>query len=95
MSELKLYHGDILIGVVSNITPEDIFLMSGDIVLTNAFNQYTKVFDYLLANDGLTDGSPQPFEDSYYDGWCLVDEEGNRKPIGIPSIENGEVMWRE
>lgn len=95
MSELKLFHGDVLIGVVSNIAPEDNYEMSGDIALTSAFDQYKKVFEYLLANDGQTDGSPQPFDDSFYDGWCLVDENGARRIIAIPAIENGEVIWHD
>ncbi len=95
MSELKLYHGDVLIGIVSNITPEDNYEMCGAIALTPAFGDYKFVFDYLLANDGQTDGSPQPFDDSYYHGWFLVDESGVRKPIFIPAIDNNEVIWRE
>lgn len=95
MTELKLYHGDILIGVVSNVTAEDNHEMSGDIALTEDFNRYTKVFAYLLANDGQTDGSAQPFDDADYDGWCISDETNVRKLIDIPCIENGEVIWRE
>lgn len=90
----KLYHNDTLIGLISNITPEDNFESSGNIELTNEFERYRPVFDYLLANDGQTDG-PQPFGDDYFDNWFLEDEEGKRTLIGIPAIENGEAIWRD
>ncbi|CAN5207591.1 hypothetical protein BH10CYA1_BH10CYA1_59260 [soil metagenome] len=38
MTELKLYHGEVLIGVVLNVAPEDNYEMSGDIALTDAFD---------------------------------------------------------
>lgn len=95
MKNLKLYHNDILIGTVTNITPEDNYDMSGDIALTAEFEKYKPVFDYLLANDGQTNGGEQPFDDSYFEGWILKDEDGHQKPIFIPAIENGEVIWRE
>lgn len=95
MSELKLYHGNVLIGMISNITPEDLFERSGDIALTSEFEKYKHVFEYLFANDGQTDGSPQPFDDSYFENWFLEDADGKRVLIYIPSIENGEIMWRD
>jgi len=95
MSKLKLYHGDTFIGTISNIAPEDNYEMNGDIELTAKFGKYKKVFSYLLANDGLTSGGEPPFDDSYFNDWCLIDERGHRKPIDIPAIENNEIIWRE
>lgn len=95
MKNLKLYHNNTLIGLISNVTPEDNFESSGDIALTDEFEKYKPIFDYLLANDGKSDGSPQPFSDSFFDDWFLEDEEGKRVLIGIPAIENGEVIWRD
>jgi len=95
MTDLKLYHENTLIGTITNVAPEDMFQRSGDIELTTAFESYKHVFEYLLANDGLTDGSPQPFDDSYYHNWFLEDIDGKRIEIFIPAIENGEVIWRD
>ena len=95
MANLKLFHGPVLIGTISNITPEDMFEMSGDIQLTPEFEGYKPIFSFLLSNDGITDGSDPPFEESYFDNWALEDESGKQQLIDIPSIENGEVMWRE
>jgi hypothetical protein len=95
MANLKLFHGPVLIGTISNITPEDMFEMSGDIQLTPEFERYKPIFSFLLSNDGLTDGSDPPFEESYFDNWLLEDESGKQQPIDIPSIEDGEVMWRD
>ena len=81
MSNLKLFHGPVLIGTISNITPE--------------FEGYKPIFSFLLSNDGLTDGSDPPFEESYFDNWVLEDESGKQQSIGIPAIEDGEVIWRE
>lgn len=91
---MKLYHGTKLIGILSNITPEDMFLMSADIEVTPEFEEYKPIFEFLLSNDGLTDGS-DPYEDAVYENWSLEDQDGKRQAIGIPAIENGEIMWRE
>lgn len=91
---MKLYHGTKLIGILSNITPEDMFLMSADIEVTPEFEEYKPIFEFLLCNDGLTDGS-DPYEDAVYENWSLEDQDGKRQAIGIPAIENGEIMWRE
>lgn len=91
---MKLYHGTKLIGILTNITPEDMFLMSADIEVTPEFEEYKPIFEFLLSNDGLTDGS-DPYEDAVYENWSLEDQDGKRQPIGIPAIENGEIMWRE
>ncbi len=95
MSELKLYHRDVLIGTISNIAPEDNYEMNGDIALTADFQKYKNVFSYLLADDGLTPGGEPPFDESYFEGWYLEDEHGIRKPIDIPAIEKNEIIWRE
>lgn len=39
MTELKLYHGNTRIGVVSNIAPEDNYEMRGDITVTAAYSR--------------------------------------------------------
>lgn len=95
MVKLKLYHGENLIGVISNVAPEDNYEMNGDIQLMPVFEKYKPLFSCLLANDGLTTGGELPFDDSYLEGWFLLDESGNRKPIDIPAIENNEIIWRE
>lgn len=95
VSKWSLFHNDVFIGEVTNTRFDDVHEMSGDIALTTEFERYAKVFDYLLANDGLTDGSPQPFDDSMYEGWCLIDAAGTRKEIDMPAIEDGEVRWRD
>ncbi len=94
MSILKLYHGNVLVGTVSNTAPEDNYEMAGDIELTPDGKKYEPVFAFLLSNDGLTDGR-DPFEDSVYENWSLEDESGKRQSICIPAIENGEIIWRE
>ena len=95
MNKLKLYHRAVLIGTVSNIVPEDNYQMCGDIELTSEFENYKPIFSYLLANDGLTTGEEPPFDDSYFEGWYLKDENGDEKAIDIPAIENNEVIWRQ
>lgn len=94
MSILKLFHGQTLVGTVSNVAPEDNYEMAGDIELTDDGKKYEPVFAFLLSNDGLTDGS-DPYEDAVYENWLLEDQDGKRQPIGIPAIENGEIIWRE
>ncbi len=91
---MKLYHGTKLIGIISNVTQEDMFEMSGNIELTTEFEEYKPIFSFLLSNDGLTDGS-DPYEDAVYENWSLEDQAGKRQPIGIPAIENGEIIWRQ
>lgn len=95
MSKLKLYHGNVFIGTISNIVPEDSYEMCGDIELSSEFENYQPIFSYLLANDGLTTGKEQSFDDNYFEGWYLKDESGIEKAIDIPAIENNEIIWRE
>lgn len=90
----KLFHGEIFIGTVSNVVPEDNYEMAGDIELTADGKKYEPIFAFLLSNDGLTDGS-DPYEDAVYENWSLEDQAGKRQSIGIPAIENGEITWRE
>ncbi len=86
MANLKLYHGAVLIGTVSKITPEDHHEMSGDIELTPDAANYQHIFSYLLSNDGLTDGSEPPFEESYFDNWALEDESGNKQSVILEDV---------
>lgn len=96
MTMLKLYHGEKLIGTISNVTVEDQFNMSGDIELTSAADAYKPVFSYLTDEDALTSGAPLPFDKSYLDHWSL-EENDIRREIGCPGIyyEEGEVLWNE
>lgn len=94
MNTLKLYHGDVLVGTISNVVPEDNYEMAGDIELTADGKNYEPVFAFLLSNDGLTDGSDR-YENSVYENWSLEDPDGKRHDIGIPAVENGEIIWRE
>ncbi len=92
---MRLYRKKELLGVISNITPEDNFEMSGDIELTESFSKYQPLFDYLHSNDGLTPGGKFPFEEALFDDWEIEDESGQRTAIAIPAIEAGEIIWRE
>jgi hypothetical protein len=97
MTILKLYHKDRLIGLISNIAPEDTFEMSGDIALTAVAQEYKEKFAYLSDEDALTNGTNPPFDESFLNGWYLEQPDGERKPIDCPGIcfPDGEVFWRE
>lgn len=95
MNKLKLYHGNVFIGLISNIAPEDNYEMSGNIELSADFETYKPIFSYLLANDGLTTGEEPLFDNGYFEGWYLKDETGEEKTIPIPAIDNNEIIWRE
>jgi hypothetical protein len=46
LKHANLYHGDKLVGVITNITVEDMFFWSGDIELTDAAGGCQVMFDY-------------------------------------------------
>jgi hypothetical protein len=96
----SLYHGDKLIGIITNITVEDMFQWSGDIELTSAASACQPMFDYF--NDEKNqrepeepDESPCPFDESLLDDWFIEDENGKRE-VSFPVVTpEGEVFWRD
>lgn len=96
----NLYHGEILIGVITNITVEDMFNWSGDIELTSAAATYQPMFDHF--NDEANqrepeepDEEPLPFNESFLDDWFLEDVNGRRE-VSYPVVTpEGEVFWRD
>ncbi len=96
MTSAKLYHNNVLIGTISNVAPEDMFEMSGDIELTAEGTPYRKIFSFLTDEEAMTSGCELPFDESYLDHWSIEDENGHRTEIMTPGVyENGEIIWRE
>lgn len=95
----NLYHGDKLVGVVSNIAVEDMFQWSGNIELTAEAKAFQAMFDYY--NDEANQREPEepdesdfPFDESLLDDWFIEDENGRRE-ISYPVVRDGEVFWRD
>lgn len=96
----RLYQREKLVGLISNISPEDMFQWSGNIELTDYAATFTPMFDYL--NDQSREREPDepdddelPFDESFMDDWFIEDENGRRE-ISYPIVtENGEVFWRD
>lgn len=94
MSELKLFHNQHLLGVISNITLADDDNMCGDIKFTPEFDRNKEMFSYLLVNGGFTPKIENPPCDTrffYY--WFVEFELGIRKEIDIPEINGNKIVW--
>ncbi len=99
-SRANLYQGEKLIGIITNITVEDMFNWSGDIELTSTASAYQAMFDYF--NDEANqrepeepDEEPLPFDESLLDDW-LIDDENGRREVSYPVVTpEGEVFWRD
>lgn len=95
--EIKLYHGNTLIGIITDVAPEDSFLWNGTIAITAEGESYRHVFAY-LEDEGFMSNEPDlPFEETYLENWFIEKEPGVLKEITIPAIylDDKEIIWHD
>lgn len=94
---LKLFHREKLVGLISDVSRDDTFSMSGRIELTDAGNEYKQIFSFLTDEEKMNRGDEQelPFREEDLDGWSIEDESGERLTIMAPGVyDDGEICWR-
>lgn len=100
-TKANLYHKDRLVGVIRDITVEDMFQWSGFVELTPDAARFQEMFEYF--NDEKNQREPEepdesdlPFDETLLDDWFLEDENGRRE-ISYPVIDlsNNEIFWRD
>lgn len=90
---LKLFHGDDLIGTITNETPDEL-AMVGDIQLTAKAAQFKEVFAFFNDAEKRMTEDP-PFADHLLENWSVEDADGKRSWIAAPAInEKNEIWWR-
>ncbi len=91
---LKLYHRDTLLGDITNVSQEGVW-MSGDLVPTPAAAAYRDFFTYMTdENKGQED---PPFGEDYLDpeNWFVVDDGGRKRGIEVPAVHADQsIEWR-
>ena len=99
-AQARLFHVQELVGVITDISVEDMFQWSGHIELTVAASIYQPMFDYF--NDETREREPEepdedeyPFEVCLMEDWFIEDENGRRE-VSFPVVtSDGEVFWRD
>lgn len=92
--KLKLYHRDTLIGEITNVSQEGVW-MNGDLIPTSAAEGYQEFFAF-LTDEGKGQQDP-PFDEEYLNpqNWIVVDEVGRKRGIEIPAVhEDNSIEWR-
>jgi hypothetical protein len=91
---LKLYHRDTLLGEITNLSQEGVW-MSGDLETTPAAATYRDFFAYLTdENKGQED---QPFGEDYLnpENWFVVEDDGRKRGIEVPAVHADQsIDWR-
>ena len=90
---LKLYHGKILIGTITELSYETPWY-SGSIVLTEDAEPYKEFFAHMVDEDKQFE--ELPFDEALLDDWFIEDvADGERFEASYPSIEkDGEMAWQ-
>ncbi len=95
-----LYHGQDLVGIITNIAAEDMFQWSGNIELMGSASVYKPMFDYFnnesrQREPDEPDEEDLPFDESLMNNWFIEDENG-RRAVSYPVVSvEGEVFWRD
>lgn len=90
---LKLFHGDELIGTLTEGLSDGL-AMTGQIELTEAAERFKEVFEF-FADEEKSDSEEPPFSDDVLHNWCLQLESGKTEEISIPNIfPDGLICWR-
>ncbi len=90
---LKLFHDKVLIGTITNETPDD-FAFVGDIELTEKGAEYKDIFEFFSDQDRRMYVEP-PFSDSQLENWFVENEQGERTEISTPAVnDKNEIWWR-
>jgi hypothetical protein len=91
---LKLYHGDKLIGTVTDLD-SDYPWYGGKIQLTDAAKEFAHIWEFFTSEGGREKEPPFEIADEVYENWSIVDEKGLRVAIfDLPAVHSdGEVWW--
>jgi hypothetical protein len=91
---IRLYHGGVLLGNITNIGQEGVW-MSGTVRLTQEGSAYGDFFSYMTdESKGLED---PPFGRDLLDpnNWFIEDERGMRRGIEVPAVhDDNSIEWR-
>ncbi|MBA4079007.1 MAG: hypothetical protein C0508_28510 [Cyanobacteria bacterium PR.023] len=94
--EIKLYHGNTLVGIITNACDNG-FDMHGFINLLPSAEQYKPIFEY-FQNQERPQSEEPPFEEHLLENWFIEDEQNQRQEIGLPGIfdldNRKHIMWR-
>jgi len=93
---LKLFHNDILIGLIPESDANGMD-MHGLIELTADAAPYQPLFAW-WTDPNRQRGQEPPFPEEQLENWFVEDEQGERQEIGLPGIytQNNrlEILWR-
>ncbi len=90
---LKLFHGDELIGTITEELSDGL-AMTGHIELTAAAERFKEVFEF-FADEEKSDSEEPPFSDAVLYNWSIQLESGKAEEISIPNIyPDGLICWR-
>lgn len=91
---LKLYHGERLIGTVTELEM-DWPWYGGKIQLTDAAKEFAHIWKFLTSEESQMSDPPFEIPDAVYENWFIEDEAGARQEIfDLPAVHSdGEVWW--
>lgn len=90
---MKLLHRNKVVGVISNVGPDEMGLC-GNISLLPEAEPFKPIFDFMI--DEERNHEDPPFSNDFLEGWSIQEDDGTQRKIFIPAIDNNytTIEWR-